>query len=128
MVAKSQKEIEILREGGQILARVLGLLAQKMKPGLMSIELDRLAEEEIKKAGAESSFKGYRSRGESPYPAALCVSLNDEIVHGIPGDRVIKEGDVGSLDLGIKYKGLFTDSAITAIAGSANHENQKLVS
>lgn len=128
MVAKSQKEIEILKEGGQILARVLDLLVKKTKPGLKTIELDHLAEHEIKKAGAQPSFKGYRSKGEPPYPAAVCVSVNDEVVHAIPSERVIELGDVVSLDLGVKYKGLFTDSATTVIAGKASKENQKLIS
>lgn len=128
MVVKSKKEVEVLKEGGQILARILDLLAKKTKPGLKTIELDRLAEREIKNAGVMSSFKGYHSKGEPPYPAAVCVSINDEVVHAIPSDRVIESGDVVSLDLGIKYKGLFTDSAVTVIAGEANANNRKLVS
>ncbi|MBI5787183.1 MAG: type I methionyl aminopeptidase [Candidatus Niyogibacteria bacterium] len=128
MVARSEKEIEILKEGGRMLARVLDLLAKNVEPGLKTIELDRLAEAEIKKSGGEPSFKGYHSKGDPPYPATLCVSINDEVVHGIPGERVINDGDVVSLDLGVKYGGFFTDSALTVIAGKEDGESKKLIS
>ena len=128
MVARSQKEIDILRQGGKKLARILNLLKKSVRPGLKTIELELLAEFEMKKEGVESSFKGYRSGKEPPYPAVVCVSINDEIVHGIPGNRVIKEGDVVSLDLGIKYGGLFTDLAVSVVAGKGSEESILLVS
>jgi len=128
MVVKSEKEIGILREGGRMLARILDLLAKNVEPGLKTIELDRLAEAEIKKAGGEPSFKGYHSKGDPPYPASLCVSINDEVVHGIPKDMVIKDGDVVSLDLGVKYGGLYTDSAVSVVAGKGSEESKQLVS
>lgn len=128
MIAKSKKEIEILKEGGQILARILSFLAKEVKPGLTTAELNRLAEEEIVKANGESSFLGYKqSESGKIYPASICVSINDEIVHGLPGARKIQEGDVVSLDLGIKYRGLLTDAATTVAAGRADPKAQKLI-
>lgn len=130
MIAKSKKEIEILKKGGQILARVLSRLAKEARPGIKISEFDRIADAEIKKAGAEPSFKGYCQGGKFPYPAVVCVSVNDEIVHGIPGQRILQAGDVVGIDLGVKYKGLFTDAAITVISGpdTSNKHSRRLIS
>jgi methionyl aminopeptidase len=97
-----------MRQAGKIVATVLAMLAEKIEPGLKTKELDVIAEREIKRLGGIPSFKGYRG-----YPASLCVSINDEIVHGIPGDRVLKEGDIVSLDLGAIYQGYQGDAART---------------
>lgn len=125
---KSKFEIDALREGGKILAEVLELLKSKAKPGISGDYLDELAEKEIKKAGGEPSFKNYVShKGSCPFPAALCFSINDEIVHGIPYGKILKEGDIVGIDLGVKYKNLFTDAAITVAVDKINPELEKLM-
>lgn len=118
MIAKSKKEIEMLRISGQILARVLARVAREIVPGIETLKLDAIAESEIIKAGAVPSFKGYGEGGERPYPSSICVSINDEVVHGIPGKKILREGDVVTLDLGVNYKGFFTDGARTVLCGS----------
>lgn len=127
---KTSEEIKILSEGGKILASVLRELADAAKPGFAATELDELARKLIKKAGGRPAFLGYKPRGaRKPYPAALCVSINDEIVHALPlPEKIIKEGDVVSLDLGLEYKKLFTDATTTVVAGQASKEAKKLVS
>jgi methionyl aminopeptidase len=112
---KSDREIALMRQAGKIVATVLVILAEAVKPGLKTKELDVIAEREIKKLGGIPSFKGYRG-----YPANVCVSVNDEIVHGIPGERVLKEGDIVSLDLGAIYKGYQGDAARTVAVGAIN--------
>lgn len=125
---KSKSEIETMKEGGKILAEILRLLAEKVAPGIYGDELEEAANREIKKYNAIPSFKNYRiSRKAPPFPAAVCVSINDEIVHGFPFGKIIKEGDIVGIDLGIKYKGLHTDSAITVGAGKISEKAQKLI-
>ena len=118
---KSEKEIEIMRESGRIVAEILKILTEQMKPGMKTKEMDIIAERELKKRGAESSFKGYRG-----YPATICVSINDDIVHGIPGDRTLKEGDIVSLDFGARYNGFHGDAAVTVPVGKVSAEAQRL--
>ncbi|MDP2719318.1 MAG: type I methionyl aminopeptidase [Dehalococcoidia bacterium] len=108
IIIKSENEITLMRQAGKIVARVLDKLTGLIKPGIKTQELDVIAEEEILRLGGIPSFKGYRS-----YPATLCVSINDEIVHGIPGNRVLKESDLVSLDVGAIYKGYQGDASIT---------------
>ena len=127
MIAKSKKEKEFLKKSGQILARILMMLEREIKPGAEASKLDIVAEREIKKYGAAPSFKNYSEGKTSPYPASICVSINDEIVHGIPGKKVFKNGDVVSLDLGVNYKGFFTDGASTVIVGEGDEKSKKLV-
>ncbi len=95
---KSSREIELMRRAGKIVAVVLDVLKKRIKPGIITEELDTISIEELNKHGAISSFKGYRG-----YPACLCVSINDELVHGIPGKRVLKEGDIVTIDFGAIY-------------------------
>ena len=115
---KSLADIEILRAGGRELARILETLALATQPGVSTRSLDLLARDLIRRAHGEPAFLNYRPAGApSPFPAALCVSVNDEVVHGIPGDRLLAEGDIVGLDLGLKYQGLFTDSAVTVAVG-----------
>jgi methionyl aminopeptidase len=109
---KSDREVALMRQAGKIVAIVLVTLCESVKPGLKTKELDAIADREIKKLGGIPSFKGYRG-----YPASLCVSVNDEIVHGIPGERVLKEGDIVSLDLGAIYQGYQGDAARTIGVG-----------
>jgi len=129
IIIKTPEEIKILREGGRILASVLYQVADKVSPGIAAIELDRLADGLIRKAGGEPSFKNYKTKDDRiPFPASLCVSINDEVVHGIPGkQKILKEGDIVSLDLGMKYKKLYTDMAITVGVGEISREAKKII-
>lgn len=125
---KTEKEIEVLREGGRRLAFILEQVKAKVAPGVKTSELENLARELIKQGGDEPAFLDYRPQGSpKPYPAALCVSINDEIVHGIPSERVLKEGDIVGLDLGLKHDGLFTDMAMTVPVGKISPEAQNLI-
>lgn len=126
---KTIEEIELLRESGKRLARVLAALKNAIRPGISTKDLDLLAEKLIRDWGDEPPFLNYTPRGATkPFPASLCVSLNDEIVHGIPSlTRVIKEGDVASIDLGLSHKGMITDAALTVTVGKVSLEIAKLV-
>ncbi|MFA6353709.1 MAG: type I methionyl aminopeptidase [Candidatus Paceibacterota bacterium] len=129
IIIKTPKEIEIIREGGKHLATVLYKIKEMVKPGISTKDLDIYAEKLIRDIGGTPAFLNYRPEGaRKPYPASLCVSVNDEVVHGIPSKkRILKEGDIISLDLGLKYKGLFTDMAITVPVGKVNMADQKLI-
>jgi methionyl aminopeptidase len=122
IIIKSDKEIATMREAGRIVAEVLRILSERVKPGMKTKELDILAERELKRLGAKPSFKGYRG-----FPANLCVSVNDEIVHGIPGDRVLNDGDIVSLDFGAIYHGFQGDAAVTVAVGNASPEARRLI-
>ncbi len=122
IVIKSDREIEVMRQAGRIVAAVLEILKKEIKAGMKTSELDVIAEKEIRLRNAEPSFKGYHG-----FPASMCVSINDEIVHGIPGDRLIKEGDLVKLDLGDIYKGFQGDSAITVGVGKISPVAEKLI-
>jgi methionyl aminopeptidase len=127
---KTQREIEIMREGGKILAGIMEELEKKVRPGIKTLELGRLAESLILNSGASPSFKGYTNRKDGivdPYPSSLCTSINEEIVHCLPSERVLKEGDIISLDLGIYYKGFHTDMATTVPVGKVAPESQRLI-
>jgi methionyl aminopeptidase len=122
IIIKSDAEIAIMREAGRITAKVLEILASRVKPGMRTEELDAIAEKEVKPFGAVSSFKGYRG-----YPSNLCVSVNDEIVHGIPGKKILLDGDIVSLDFGVIYKGFQGDAARTVAVGNISAEARKLI-
>lgn len=126
---KTKEEIEKLREGGKILAEILNTVAHLAKPGISTFRLNEIAEELIEKFGVRSSFKNYRPEKKSPpYPSALCTSLNDEIVHGVPSkERILQDGDVLGLDLGIWHAGLCTDAALTVGIGAISKEAKKLI-
>ncbi|MBI2057423.1 MAG: type I methionyl aminopeptidase [Candidatus Yanofskybacteria bacterium] len=126
---KTEQQIKTMAEGGQILKEILQNLSLAVKPGIKTEELDKLAEElvfswdkKIPEAGIRPSFKGYRG-----YPAFICISVNDEVVHGLPSDRTIKDGDIVGLDFAIKYKGLHVDSALTVGVGEISAEAEKLI-
>ena len=121
---KSPREIEIMAEGGHILAETLALLSARVVPGMSTGELDALGEEFIRShEGAEPAFKGLYG-----FPGSVCVSINQEIVHGIPSrKRVLCDGDIISLDVGVKYKGYFTDAAATVPVGSVTPETERLL-
>ncbi len=123
MHLKTPQEIELMREGGHILAEILDILVASTKAGIQTKELDTMAQELIKARGAKPSFLNYNG-----FPAALCVSINEEIVHGLPSERKVKDGDLVKLDLGVFYKGFHTDSARSVIVGSNGRPNlHKLV-
>jgi methionyl aminopeptidase len=125
---KTKEDIETLREAGQILGTILKKLAEATKPGVSSLELENLARKLTAEAGAVPAFLGFTPHGaERAYPAALCLSVNDVIVHGIPNEKPfkIKEGDIVTLDMGISYKQRIVDSALTVIAGNSGDERAK---
>ncbi len=127
---KKPEEIETLQEGGRRHAYILSEVAKIVKPGVSTQDLDDLARKLIAEVGDTDSFLNYTPQGaDRPYPAALCVSINDEIVHGIPNEdpRVLDEGDIVSLDLGLTHEGLITDSAITVGVGKIDPEDKKLM-
>lgn len=119
---KTEREIEIVKRNGQILAKTLKLLEGKTRPGMKTKELDQLAEEFIKKQGAYPAFKGYRG-----FPSSICVSINEEVVHGIPGERVIEPGQIVSVDVGIFKDGYYADAAETYPVGEVSEEAQRLI-
>jgi methionyl aminopeptidase len=119
---KTAGEIDRLRESGKRLARILSEVKRAIKPGISTKDLDSLAERLIREGGDVPPFLRYTPRGATtPFPASLCVSLNDEIVHGIPSaERIVKDGDVVSIDLGLSHEGMITDAALTVPVGSAS--------
>ena len=126
---KTEQEIEILREGGKRLAAILHKVKEKVAPGVSTKELDDYAFTLINELGDTPAFLNYRPEGaHKPFPASLCVSVNDEVVHGIPsGKRILKEGDIVSIDLGLKHLGLFTDMALTVSVGNISPAVAKLL-
>lgn len=129
MITSDSKRTNLI-EAGKRLAHILELLRQKVAPGVTSDELDSEAERLIREGGDEPCFLGYTPDGSSrPYPAALCVSVNDEVVHGIPNEsvKILKEGDIVSLDLGIRYNGVIVDAAITVPVGGVDENSKKLI-
>ena len=121
IIIKTDAEIAIMREAGRITATVLEILTSSVKPGMRTDELDAIAEKEPRRFGAIPSFKGYRG-----YPASLCVSVNDEIVHGIPDKRILLEGDIVSIDYGVIYKGFQGDAARTVAVGKVNARGSEI--
>ena len=122
IVIKSEDEIAIIREAGRCVAEVLQILVNRLRPGLVGRELDEIVRAEFKKRNVVPAFLGYHG-----YPAAVCVSINDEIVHGIPGDREIMDGDIVSMDLGCIHKGFVGDAAVTAGVGNVSPKAQQLI-
>src|SRR3989338_10263872 len=119
---KTPEEIQIMAEGGKILATVLKEIEKMVKPGIATIELDRASEALILKHGARPAFKGYEG-----FPYSLCASVNEEIVHGFPSEKILKEGDIVGLDLGVLYKGYNTDMAVTVPVGNIRSEAKRLI-
>lgn len=119
---KSKREIEKMREAGRIVAQTLAALKERVKPGVKTGELDRAADEFIRTRGGQAAFKGYRG-----YPASICVSIDDEVVHGIPGERTIREGQVVSLDVGVLKDGYYGDGACTVAVGPVPEDVERLL-
>lgn len=124
IIIKSDDEIAIMREAGRIVAQTMQKLLAELRPGLVVKDLDAMVRKEFAKQGVIPTFLGY---AQPPYPATVCVSVNDEIVHGIPLKRVLRDGDVVSIDLGCTYKGFVADHAITAIVGTPKPRMRELV-
>jgi methionyl aminopeptidase len=122
IIIKSEREIDLMRQAGRIVAAVLNILMKKIKPGMKTRELDVIAGREVERLGGKPTFKGYRG-----FPANLCVSVNDEIVHGIPGERSLKEGDIVSLDFGASFNGFQGDAAVTVGVGEISSLASRLV-
>jgi len=124
---KSDEEIKIMREAGLITARILEEIKKAIAPGVTTGELDRMAEGLIRKEGAEPLFKGYRGKSRRPFPASITVSVNEEVVHGIPGKRKLCSGDIVSIDMGVSWRGFCGDSAFTAAIGDVDKRSKKLL-
>ncbi len=122
ILIKSTQEVSLMREAGKVVAAILMRLKEEIKPGMKTRQLDLVTARELEKRKVKSSFKGYRG-----FPAQLCVSVNDEIVHGIPGERILEEGDLVSLDVGVIYKGFQADAAITVGVGKVDSQAEKLI-
>lgn len=122
IIIKTAQEIAIMGEAGRIVAAVIAALTRAIAPGITTRELDALAVRELKRHGAAASFKGYRG-----FPASICVSVNDEVVHGIPGERPLQEGDIVGLDFGAYYRGFHGDAAVTVGVGNINLESRSLL-
>ncbi len=129
IIIKTEKEIAVLREGGKRLATVLFKVRDMVKPGVSTWDLDQYALKLITEMGDTPAFLNYRPEGaDKPFPASLCVSVNDEVVHGIPNKKkILKEGDIVSIDLGLKHGGLFTDMARTVAVGKISDGTKKLL-
>jgi methionyl aminopeptidase len=129
MIVKNTQELENLQKSGKLLADTLRMLKTKVAPGVTTAQLDLWAEESIKEGGGVPAFLNYKQEDSAyPFPAVLCVSINNEVVHGIPSkERVIQDGDLVMLDLGLSYNGYFTDAAVSVVAGMDIHNSQKLI-
>jgi methionyl aminopeptidase len=122
MIFYKSEEIEVMKQSNRIVAKVLSELKEKIKPGVQTRELDAYAERRAKEMGAVPAFKGYRG-----FPASLCTSINEEIVHGIPSSRKLREGDIISLDFGVIYDGFYGDAAVTYKVGDISVTAKKLI-
>ncbi len=125
---KTKKEIDFIRESSRIVAETLQLLKKKVKPGITTLELDHVAEDYILSNNAIPAFKGYSQGGNSiDFPGSICTSIDEQVVHGIPGGRVLKEGEIISLDVGVKKNGYFGDAALTVAVGKVSEEKMRLM-
>jgi methionyl aminopeptidase len=128
VVLKTAQEIALMRQAGRVVAIVLAELKARVAPGVSLMALDELAEKLILQHGALPSFKNYQPKGAPyPFPASICASVNEEVVHGIPGPRKLKEGEIVKLDVGVHYKGYHADSAITVGVGNISPRAQRLI-
>ncbi len=127
IVRRSASEIATMRRAGRLVAEVLALVEENLRPGVSTARLDELAEDHIRRAGGTPSFKGYPYRGYHDFPASLCISIDHEVVHGIPGDRTIREGQVVSIDAGAIVDGYHGDAARTFIVGDGPPRARELV-
>ena len=122
IIYKSQAELELIRQSSQIVAQILGELEPLVRPGIRTRDLDLYAEKRTRELGAVPAFKDYRG-----YPSSVCISVNEEIIHGIPSGRILQDGDIVSLDFGVLYEGFYGDSAVTVPVGQTSVEALKLI-
>lgn len=128
IVLKTENEIEQQRQACSIVAEILNRARQAVKPGVTTLELNSLVESLTERKGAIAAFKGVKARGPyKEFPAAICASVNDEVIHGIPTNRALKEGDIISIDFGVLYKGFYGDSAITVPVGKVSDRARRLM-
>jgi methionyl aminopeptidase len=119
---KSEEDIRMLRKSGEILSKIMQKLKTEIKPGMRTKDIDRMAEELISAQSALPAFKNYQG-----FPSNICISVNEEVIHGIPGERVIEEGDIVSLDVGINFQGYYSDAALTLAVGRIDAHKRKLI-
>jgi len=127
ILIKSKKEIDYIRESCRIVGETLQLLKSKVSAGITTLELDKIAEDYIRSNNAIPAFKGYSQGGSPGFPGSICSSVDDEVVHGIPSTRVLKEGELVSLDIGVLKNGYFGDAALTVAVGNISDEKKKLM-
>lgn len=124
---KTDDEVELLRQANLLIGRTLAELAKIIQPGVTTLQLDKVAEEFIRDNGAEPTFKGFPNPKGGPFPASICTSVNEQVVHGIPNDKPLKEGDIVSIDCGIRLNGFCGDSCYTFAVGEISEETRKLL-
>lgn len=124
---KSPREIELIRQSCKVVAEVLKLVGAYARPGITTGELDKLAEDYIRSMGGEPAFKGYGHPPQKPFPATLCTSIDEEVVHGIPGNRVLREGEILSVDVGVRLNGYYGDGAASFAIGELSEEKRRLM-
>ena len=122
IIYKSSAELDIMRQSSRIVSQILAELDPLVRPGIKTRDLDLYAEKRTRELGAVPAFKGYRG-----YPASVCVSVNEEIIHGIPSGRLLQEGDIVSLDFGVLYEGFYSDSAVTVPVGRTPDDARRLI-
>ncbi len=127
ILIKSKKEIDYIRESCKIVAETLQLLKSKVRMGITTLELDEIAEDYIRSNNAVPAFKGYSQGGAPGFPGSICASVDDEVVHGIPGNRVLVEGQIISIDIGVLKNNYFGDAAITVAVGEISEQKKKLL-
>jgi methionyl aminopeptidase len=124
---KTKKEIDLIKESCKIVAETLQLLKANVKPGITTFELDKIAEDYILSNNAKAAFKGYSQAGSFKFPGSICTSVDDAVVHGIPGQKVLNNGEIISLDVGVFKNGYYGDAALTVPVGTITEEKQKLL-
>ncbi|NUN09901.1 MAG: type I methionyl aminopeptidase [Ignavibacteriaceae bacterium] len=127
ILIKTKNEIDHIRESCKIVAEVLQILKKNAAEGVTTIELDKLAEDHILSRGGKPAFKGYRQYNTPPFPGSICASIDDEVVHGIPGQRKLKNGQIISLDVGVLKNGFYGDAALTVAIGEINEDKAELM-
>lgn len=127
ILIKSKKEIDLIRESCQIVAETLQLVKRGVRPGVTTLELDKIAEDYVRSNDGIPAFKGYSQAGSFSFPGTICSSIDDEVVHGIPGERALKEGEIISIDVGVKKNGYFGDAALTVAVGNISDSKANLM-
>ena len=127
ILIKTKKEIDLIRESCEIVAETLQLVKKQVKPGVTTLELDKIAEDYIRSNDAIPAFKGYSQAGAIDFPGSICASVDEEVVHGIPSDRILKEGEIISIDVGVLKNKFYGDAALTVAVGKISDEKKKLM-